>query len=211
MADDEQETYKLWRIRKTILQMCHDRNYLVTSEELEQTLDQFKQTYGDRPSQGEPSRSRLTVLVSHNVDPGDQLYVFFCEEKKVGQKNLENYVRKMEEQSISRGIIVVQEGLTPSAKKLIESLKQTTTVEPFIEAELMINITNHFLVPQHVLLTTEEKKELLVRYKLKENQLPRIRQDDPIARYFGLKRGQVVRIIRISETAGRYVTYRLVC
>ncbi len=25
MADDESETYKLWRVRKTVLQMCHDR------------------------------------------------------------------------------------------------------------------------------------------------------------------------------------------
>ena len=42
--DDDAETYKLWRIRKTIMQLCHDRGYLVTQEELEQTLEQFKVT-----------------------------------------------------------------------------------------------------------------------------------------------------------------------
>ena len=46
-------------------------------------------------------------------------------------------------------------------------------------------------------MSAEEKAELLARYKLKENQLPRIQQGDPVARYFGLKRGQVIDIFMI--------------
>ena len=30
-------------------QLCHDRGYLVTQDELDQTLDRFKQQFGDKP------------------------------------------------------------------------------------------------------------------------------------------------------------------
>ena len=49
--DDEAETYKLWKIRKTVMALCHDRGYLVTQEELDQSLEQFKVQFGDKPSE----------------------------------------------------------------------------------------------------------------------------------------------------------------
>ncbi|XP_033637118.1 DNA-directed RNA polymerases I, II, and III subunit RPABC1 [Asterias rubens] len=209
--NDEAETYKLWRIRKTLMQLCHDRGYLVTQDELDQTLDQFKEQFGDKPSEDRPGRKDLTILVAHNDDPTDQLFVFYPEEPKVGIKTIKAYCQRMQEENISRAIIIVQMGMTPSAKQSLGDMAQCKYVlEQFLEAELLINITEHEFVPEHVVMTSEEKAELLSRYKLKEHQLPRIQQGDPVARYFGLKRGQVVKIIRPSETAGRYISYRLV-
>ena len=55
-----------------------------------------------------------------------------------------------------------------------------------------------------------EKAALLKRYKVQEMQLPRMHLDDPMAQYFDMKRGTVVKIIREGGVNGRHVTYRIV-
>ena len=49
----------------------------------------------------------------------DQMFVFFPEEPKVGIKTIKTYCQRMQEENIHRAIIVVQAGMTPSAKQVI--------------------------------------------------------------------------------------------
>lgn len=131
----------------------------------------------------------------------------FLEGTSVGIKQMRAFAHHIDDHKFMTGILVTQVGITPAALKVIPTVLPAI-IETFLEQDLLINITHHELVPKHVLLSPEEKQALLERYRLKESQLPRIQVGDPVARYLGLRRGQVVKIIRKSETAGRYASYR---
>lgn len=136
------------------------------------------------------------------------MWVNFCEEASVGVKTMRDFCILVASKHFQSALFIYQQGITPSASKLIPSVAPAT-IETFQESDLVVNITKHILVPTHLKLSEPEKKELLERYRLKESQLPRIQREDPVAKYLGLKRGEVVKIIRRSETSGRYASYRI--
>jgi DNA-directed RNA polymerase I, II, and III subunit RPABC1 len=131
MIDDDEETYKFWKIRQTALQLCHDRGYLVISEELDQSFDDFIEKFGCKPSMGQPKRSDLLILVQHTDNQTDQLFVFFPDEQndgsrvfRIGTNTIKFYLREMREQGIFKAIIISTKGLTPSARKVIIKFKK---------------------------------------------------------------------------------------
>ena len=162
-----------------------------------------------RPS--DAMNTRYTPLLRPGQDPKPAeigtIHVEFFGATSVGIKDIKTFAQLLAEKNYYTGIFVTPTAPTSSALKIIPSLLPTV-LEIFREEDLLVNISQHELVPKHILLSPEEKKSLLERYRLKETQLPRIRVDDPMARYLGLRRGQVVKIIRKSETAGRYASYR---
>jgi DNA-directed RNA polymerase subunit H (RpoH/RPB5) len=82
-------------------------------------------------------------------------------------------------------------------------------LQMFQLSELMYNLTKHYLVPKHTVLSEEEISSLLAKYSLKsKQQLPHILSIDPMARYLALRPGNVVRIERPSPTAGIYENFR---
>ena len=74
-----------------------------------------------------------------------------------------------------------------------------------------INIFNHELVPKHILLTEDEKNNVMKKYGIKRmSQFPKILKSDPVVNILGAKIGDLIKIIRKSETAKESVYYRVV-
>ena len=75
---------------------------------------------------------------------------------------------------------------------------------------MKIDIQDHMLVPKHEIMTEEEISEEFsdVDYNFKD--LPKIKADDPVVEEIGAEPGNVLRITRESQTAGVFVTYRIV-
>ena len=72
------------------------------------------------------------------------------------------------------------------------------------------NVLEHMMVPDHRIMEDEEIKALLSTYHLILEQLPKIYHDDPAVKAVKAKPGDVIRIVRESQTAGRAESYRLV-
>jgi len=211
MEQVSEQNHNLWRGRRTLCQLLNDRLYIVSDADLTMTKEAFEAKF-PVDGQGRVPRENLQMLVAHKNDPTDTLMAFFPDnkdKKSIGKADINRYLLRMKQEGVHRAILVVQQKPSSVAAKTLQECRDEYVVEIFLDNELLVNITHHILVPKHVLLTDEQKAALLARYKLQETQLPRILETDAVARYFGLRKGQVVKIIRPSETAGRYVTYRL--
>jgi DNA-directed RNA polymerase subunit H len=72
------------------------------------------------------------------------------------------------------------------------------------------DILGHKLVPDHMILSEKERKELLTRFKIRAEQLPRIQVNDPAAVAVDAKPGNILKVKRKSPTAKYTTAYRLV-
>ena len=86
------------------------------------------------------------------------------------------------------------------------SAKEKTDAQPAEE----MDIFQSNLVPKHEILSEDERRDLLSRMKIEEKQLPRIKSGDPAVKKLGAKKGDIIRIIRKSPTAGDYLYFRIV-
>ena len=88
--------------------------------------------------------------------------------------------------------------------------KKGGTLQYFHLKNLLFNPTKHQLVPRHIKLSNDEVTEMMDKYLIRGKiQLPFILHNDPIAKWLGLKQGDVIKIERYNENSGLAYYYRV--
>ena len=193
--------YKSW---KTLMKMIEARKFIVEEKQKNMNFDKFKEEYEKK------TINEIFCKKDDNNKEIMRLYIEYFQYPKINAKHFVDFFDNMNKiEGKSSGIIVVLNELTSQAKQALIEISTKKQIQCFNISELMINITEHVDVPKHILLDEKEKKLLLEKYKIKESQLPKILITDPVAKFYGLRKGDIVKIIRNSENAGKYVTYRV--
>ena len=94
--------------------------------------------------------------------------------------------------------------------RAIKQILEYQNTEVFTIDELLIVVIDHNIVPKHILLTLEEKEKYFTVFNHHPRDMKKILVNDPIARFYGAKVGDLFKIIRPSVTSGKEIDYRMV-
>eukprot|EP00768_Dysnectes_brevis_P001969 gnl/Dysnectes_brevis/1588_a1799_2845.p1 GENE.gnl/Dysnectes_brevis/1588_a1799_2845~~gnl/Dysnectes_brevis/1588_a1799_2845.p1 ORF type:complete len:220 (+),score=27.48 gnl/Dysnectes_brevis/1588_a1799_2845:32-661(+) len=198
----------LLRVQKTVIEMLNDRGFIVPGSDV--LLTETEEHMANRCGTfSDDDLKSLCLQAVHQDNTENKIQVHYSLDTK--KLALERVCKELERHAGVKHVIFIYQNKAIQLDAQVKNLLQHRGLrfECFHFTELLVNISHHALVPKHQVLSRTEKLTILKELKAVESQMPRIRITDPMARYMGIVCGQMVRIVRHSETAGRYVTYRL--
>ena len=193
----EEDARAVCRARQTVFEMMRDRGFRITRA-LRIEPHMLTAPYaGALDMTIEAKKKKKTVCV------------FWPTEEKVGVKTVREIVTACKKNGSRHAVIVYVEQITPFAKKEIDSYDDVC-IEQFKRSTLQHNVTHHVLNPPMRVLAKKEALSVVERYGGDPAHLAKMLSSDAIARYYGLKRGAIVEIIRTSEEGHTSIAHRIV-
>jgi DNA-directed RNA polymerase subunit H (RpoH/RPB5) len=164
---------------------------------------------------------RRTLLVyfanKSTKKKGDEDDAEFGKHKEKTLKGaIEPYIALLLKHVPDRSILIVSAPLGSKARDFMnENLANVRTIhELHYDEDLTYNPIYHVDVPRHELIPPDQVPQLLNEMKVSISLLPLMKQDEPIAKYYGWPVGSVIRIYRnddyISILSPKSINYRVV-
>ena len=133
--------------------------------------------------------------------------LYFSSKSRISEKDIEMVLQAIQESGTSRGIIIIES--SPSAVILNLIRKHSDVLQIFHKKQLIFDITTHRKVSPHRILSPEEKVAFIEKYRVNPELMPCIDSQDALAKWIGARPGDVIEVLRKSETAGGPPYYRI--
>jgi DNA-directed RNA polymerase I, II, and III subunit RPABC1 len=195
---------KLYRARKTVLEMFRDRGYLLSDELIIDSKDSFKKLFYSK---------NLDFRVDSEGKP--PVFIKWMLNFKIKPNMIKETIDNIREEGFqvnSPGKIILITKAKPNTNisKIFKD-KEFRGTELFWLNTMIFNITKHVLVPKHTKISEDDIRKLLAELYIQNKfHLPVMLKSDPITRYLDLSSGDVCKITRYSPTSGEYFSYRVV-
>lgn len=92
----------------------------------------------------------------------------------------------------------------------IRIVHPTVAIETFIYDDFIICKPEHQSIPKHIIMTPSEVDELLAVMHTTKSRLPKFSMNDAMNAWIGARPGNVIKIMRTSETTAVATGYRFV-
>ena len=217
----------IYKSRSVILEMLKTRNCDVSNYE-GQTKDELNILYQQHGSKGNSELDTLDVKRKglENTEKNDKdielqdynIMVKYLTNSKVRNQNIINCIDEIYEKEIVSEndvlVIITKDKVTYQGvlEEYINRLfyRDGKFVQILWLNHLLFNITQHHLVPLYRIMLEKEKQMLIKKLYIEdETDLPRILITDPVAKFYGVRIGQVCEIISNNNTNGKNKFYRL--
>lgn len=197
-----QEKKNLYKVRQTVLEMVSDRGYVIPQHMLGVTFEQFSVQYDQKNID----------LYIENEDKQKKYYVYFHVDKAFGKNDMKSVVQKIINQynDDNMGIIILLKDKESTSILKEKSKIFYKNVEFFEQQKMTFNIMKHVFQPKFIILTPEEEAEVLDKYQATKNKFPKQYSTDPVAKYYDMKKGDVVKVIRNDPEVGLAIAYKLI-
>lgn len=139
-----------------------------------------------------------------------KVLVIFSQKDKIVSNDLSVFAKFVATTTYNSGVIVVTLS-KPSENTLLTMKAMSTTGYHFFHIrELQYDVTQHRMVPPHRILKPDEVTELMKVKNISnpEAQLLSIDSQDIQARVLGAKPGDIIEVLRHSDTAGQTKVWR---
>ena len=151
----------------------------------------------------------LTSDIPATVFKIDKVVVYLSSRARINDKDINTIIMATEQNGGNMSIVVVP--ISPSSTILSTVRQRSKNIQIFHYGQLQFDITTHRKVPRHRILNDEEKKLLKERFHIQniDKEMPLIDSQDAAARWIGAVPGDIIEIMRKSDTAGTTPYYRL--